>query len=421
MTTTAHTPCRIDLAGGTLDIWPIPHSLPEPAVTVNVALDLPARTRVMRLGSVDEPSTEIHLESTDLRLVESFADREALKVATAKNSTKLPLLGRAVLAVMGAQGIAVQTEAGSPAGAGLGGSSALLCSLLGALYGAFRGEPGGSHLVRRPSEREIQALAQNIETSLLGAPTGYQDYFPPLFGGCLALEGALTGVEVEPLAVNLRALGRRMRLVYTGVPHVSGVTNWGVVRAFFDGERKTVETLHRLARIARDVRDALRVGALDFALHGVIADGRERLAMAPGISTDEINDLDRVVCAAGAMGTKVMGAGGGGCVLVLLPDRSEAIDAVDRALDQGPWQRIDVTLSKTGLTVVDENDPVAFRRDNGTRLIGGESAAPAIGSAEDSGTQAPPSTAESTLPSDTPTNGTPAAKTRRLFPGEPSA
>ncbi len=411
MTTTAHTPCRIDLAGGTLDIWPIPHVLPEPAVTVNVALDLPARTRVTRLSGDGARSQEIQLESIDLGLSETFPSRDALDIAIREKRAQLPLLGRAVLAVRGAEGIAIETEAGSPQGAGLGGSSALLCSLLGALYRALRSDPHSPHLTKRPREREIQALAQNIETSLLGTPTGYQDYYPPLFGGCLALEGSLSGIQVEPLSVNLRSLARRLRLVYTGVPHVSGITNWGVVRAYFDGERKTVDALHRLARIARDVRDALRVGALDFALHGVIADGRERLAMAPGISTSEIEEFDRVMCAAGAMGTKVMGAGGGGCVLVLLPDREEVIQSVDEALDRGPWQRIDVALSKTGLTVVDENDASREKRDHGSRMISGASPSTSIRS----GDETSPATHEADVP-DTPTS-----KTRRLFPGEPPA
>ncbi len=301
-------PVRIDLAGGTLDIWPLHLILPEPAVTVNAALDLPATAE---LEAHADSSAGIGLVSRDLGTSERHADLDALAASLRAGSCGLPLLAEAVLAVRPRGAFTLTTDAGSPAGAGLGGSSALLCAILAALRAAVD---------ERLPPMELQALAQDVETRVLEKPTGYQDYLPPLFGGCLAIEGAPGGLRVEPLDVGLGALEARLRLVYTGAPHASGITNWGVVRAFLDGEAETVAALEQLAALSRTMRDRLRAGDLDGALALVIQDGVIRRRMAPGVTTPAIEALDEAARRAGALGTKVLGAGGGGCVLVVLVD-----------------------------------------------------------------------------------------------------
>jgi D-glycero-alpha-D-manno-heptose-7-phosphate kinase len=304
--TTGRVPVRIDLAGGTLDIWPIHLTLPVPAVTVNVALDLPAVARVAPL-----PGSRIVLSATDRGERVEYASPAALRAATAAGDSPAGLLARAVEAVVPEGGLSLSTEATSPAGAGLGGSSALLGCAIATL----------SVAAGRPMELEaVRRLAQDVETAVVGGPTGYQDYYPPLFGGCLALEGKAGGVVVERMPVDLEALGRRLRLVYTGVPHRSGMTNWGAMRAYFDGERATVSALREIAEISLEVRAALRAGDLDRALGAVVAEGAVRRRMAPGVSTPATEAIDAAARAAGAIGTKPCGAGGGGCVLVVLPD-----------------------------------------------------------------------------------------------------
>ena len=220
----ARAPVRIDLAGGTLDIWPLNLALPEPAVTVNVALDLPAQAQVAE-GPEGGPEIRSAAATSTGGPCTTTSTRCTPRSRTA--ASPLMLLARAVLAVAPSTGVTLMTDAGSPPGAGLGGSSALLCAVLGAL---------SAGLDRATDARALQALAQDVETRLLRTPTGYQDYYPPLLGGCLALEGGVGGTTIERLDVDLPALAARLRLVYTGVPHDSGITNWGVLRAYFDGE-----------------------------------------------------------------------------------------------------------------------------------------------------------------------------------------
>ncbi|MDA1194723.1 MAG: hypothetical protein O2894_06020 [Planctomycetota bacterium] len=330
----ARAPVRIDLAGGTLDIWPLGLCFPPGAVTVNAALDLPVEAEVR--PAADETIT---LRSTDLACEAVYASRAELRRALDEGACELPLLGHAVLALAGRGGLCLTTNADLPAGSGLGGSSALLAATLGALDCAYGGALDA---------RALQALAQDVETSLLRTPTGYQDYFPPLLGGCLALERRVGGLDVHPVPVDLAALAERLRLVWTGEPHHSGLTNWGAVRAYLAGEPATVEALGRIACAARGVWEALAAADLDGALQAMLADGAARHAMAPGIATPTIDALDRAVRAAGALGTKICGAGGGGCVLVLLPAGSSH-SAIDRALEAGPGVVLPLRLTAEGL------------------------------------------------------------------------
>jgi D-glycero-alpha-D-manno-heptose-7-phosphate kinase len=337
MERSAHAPLRIDLAGGTLDIWPLHLVLPEPAVTVNAALDLLAGTKVETLAE-SEPG--IRLASQDQGKWVKYDDLDALRLAQRRGACPLPLLAEAVLTLEPPGALTLTTESAGPAGGGLGGSSALLCTVLAALQAA---------LGRETDRDRLQRLAQDVETRVLGKPTGYQDYFPPLHGGCLALEGSPGGVRAERMDVDLEALARRLRLVYTGAPHASGITNWGVVRAYLDEEPATVGALGRIAVIARGVREALRAGDLDTALAGVIADGAERRRMAPGVSTKAIEAFDLAMRGAGALGTKVLGAGGGGCVLVVLPDDATAAARVDEALESDRSKVLPLRLEARGL------------------------------------------------------------------------
>jgi D-glycero-alpha-D-manno-heptose-7-phosphate kinase len=72
--------------------------------------------------------------------------------------------------------------------------------------------------------------------------------------------------------------------------------------------------------------------------------------MAPGVGTASIRALDEAVVSAGGLGTKICGAGGGGCVLILLPDAASS-PAVDAAIAAGPWEPLPLELTAAGLDV----------------------------------------------------------------------
>lgn len=334
----ARCPVRIDLAGGTTDIWPIPLVLPIPPCTLNVALDLPATARIER-----RTDRQIVLTSQDQDTRVAYDDRAQLDLALREGSCPLPLLGLAVHHVGDpAHGVSVTTWAQSPKGAGLGGSSALLVALVGGL----------DHAAGRTRDVEAhRALAQDVETAVVKTPTGFQDYYPPLLGGAVRIErrvGAHTAERMQ--GVPLDALARRLRIVYTGVPHHSGLTNWGVVRDLFDDVAGTARVLEEIGANAHNAAAALARGDLDATLTAVLRDGDLRCQLAEGVVTPAIQALDAAAREAGALGSKVLGAGGGGCVLLVLPEGDDGA-AVDAAVAASPGTSLPVALTSTGLTV----------------------------------------------------------------------
>src|SRR5689334_11705826 len=117
-------PCRVDLAGATLDIWPL-YLFHDNVVTVNFAVD-----RYTSCDIVTRDDRAIMLRSRDLGTEETFASLEELAAA---RRYRLPLLACLVRFFAPAQGITLESCSQAPAGAGISGSSALMISVASAL------------------------------------------------------------------------------------------------------------------------------------------------------------------------------------------------------------------------------------------------------------------------------------------------
>src|ERR1035438_744536 len=211
-TITAQAPCRADLAGGTVD--PLPIYLFHPgAVTLNFALQILTTCRITPLAG-----TGIELRSLDTGRQETFADLAELN---ASRKPRHVLAACAVRFFAPEQGLRLETDSESPAGAGISGSSALMISTCAALA-RFTG--------RDIDLERLRVIAQNIEAQIIRVPTGCQDYYPALYGGVSAIELTEAGVVRKPVAVDLEDLNERVVLAYTGEPRNSGINNWEVDR-----------------------------------------------------------------------------------------------------------------------------------------------------------------------------------------------
>src|SRR4028119_355080 len=145
----AQSPCRVDLAGGTMDIWPL-YLFHENAVTVNFAVD-----RYTSCELRTRQDAQIVLRSADQNEEESFANLDALISA---DTYKLPLLAHIVRFFAPSTGIDLATNSEAPAGAGISGSSSLLISTASAL----------SELTGAGYDLEqIRVLAQNVEAQII--------------------------------------------------------------------------------------------------------------------------------------------------------------------------------------------------------------------------------------------------------------
>jgi D-glycero-alpha-D-manno-heptose-7-phosphate kinase len=325
---TASAPTRIDLAGGTLDIWPL-YLFHEHAQTLNAAISLRAHAELM-------PRTDgiLRLESIDTGGVVEFTTRQALKA-----SSELPLLTKLAY-FFGAENLTLRTRAESPAGAGIAGSSALNIAVCGALA-----RWAGMDL----DADALMMIAMNIEADVIKVPTGLQDYRPAYYGGIAAIELRANGVRREAIPVAAQELQRRIVLAYTGAPHFSGTNNWEIMKRHIDGDRHVFDCLDRIAEAAAGLRGALTRGDWTVVARHLNAEWTARKQLAPGVTTPMIEALVASASTAGARASKVCGAGGGGCLFCLAdPDD---VPAVRDALASGGARILEYRIETEGLVV----------------------------------------------------------------------
>ena len=305
-------PTRIDLAGATLDIWPL-YLFHEGAVTVNCAI---TRYASCVVESAPQDSRRITLISRDTRRKESFASLDVLVRAP---RYRLPLLAHLVRFFRPAMGLTLTTDSEAPAGAGIGGSSAMavaICAALDRLTGAGLRLEDWIHISR------------DAEAIVIRVPTGTQDHYPPAYGGASAIVLAPGGERREALGCNLDELESRLVLCYTGKPRQSGINNWKVFERHINGDRRVIRNLEKITAIARLVRGAVERNQWSELGRLVREEWNFRRRNLPTISTPTI---DRIIASArrhGALGGKVCGAGGGGCVtLVIEPGARARVEA----------------------------------------------------------------------------------------------
>ena len=159
----------------------------------------------------------------------------------------------------------------------------------------------------------------NIETQVISAPTGWQDYFPPLYGGVRSVRPGYDGVASVALPISLQKLSESMILCYTGNPRRSGINNWEVMKKVLDKDYAVTEKLKKIAQIAREMDKALTLGHMKKVTALFAREWEARKSLAPTISTPQINKLIAGGMKKGAQSAKVCGAGGGGCIAVMVP------------------------------------------------------------------------------------------------------
>jgi D-glycero-alpha-D-manno-heptose-7-phosphate kinase len=322
----ASAPTRIDLAGGTLDIWPL-YLFHESAQTLNTAISLRAFATV---EARSDGRTAIESQDTGSRL-------EAAHWSELAVSRELRLLSRLAF-FFEAGGITLTTRSESPAGAGIAGSSALNVAVCAALS-RWKGQ--------RLEPEQLLQIAMNVEAQAIDVPTGVQDYRPAMYGGVAAIELSAAGVRRVALDVDPSELEQRLVLAYTGAPRNSGTNNWEITKRHIDGDRHIFDCFERIRDTAVAMREAISRGDWTEVGRQIRIEWDNRKRLAPGVTTPEIDGLIDRAMAAGGMAAKVCGAGGGGCLFVYTdPTRR---DAVRDALAAGGGRVLDFRIERHGL------------------------------------------------------------------------
>lgn len=318
----SRSPTRIDLAGGTLDLWPLYLFLKNP-LTINIAIDLFAEVTLIEEpgnGKIVFRSEDQNIESSlswdrlclnsthpalelHTRLLRHFQE-EKIKSGNFKPEVNFSLI----------------TRAKSPSGAGLGGSSSLNIALTGALATWARGsidpEKDGAGLIR---------IARDIETQVIQVPAGLQDYYGALFGGLQSLHwGAGSHAHEKLPASRMAELEKRILLFYSGQSRNSGINNWALYKNFIDGVGQARQSFEEITLATHLLHSALKSGDWQEVRTAIDSEWAVRKTLAPGICTDQMDTAFTIAKEEAPQVTgKVCGAGGGGCFFLFLPDPDE--------------------------------------------------------------------------------------------------
>jgi D-glycero-alpha-D-manno-heptose-7-phosphate kinase len=212
-----------------------------------------------------------------------------------------------------------------PAGTGLGSSGTFTVGLLRALY-AFKREP----VVTNALAEE----ACSIEIERLSRAVGKQDQYIAAYGGLTCFEFSPDdGVAISPLRISnqtLHDLEERLLLFFTGYARRAESMLADQKQRSESGDQEMLDNLHRVARIGKEVRAALERGDL-FGFAGLMHEHwehkRKRTGGMSSSAIDRWYDLGR---ASGALGGKLVGAGGGGFLMFYAEDPSSLRAAMAR-------------------------------------------------------------------------------------------
>jgi len=325
----ASTPTRIDLAGGTIDIWPL-YLFHENAQTVNFAID---RYATCRIETRDDGRIVLQSRDRGIRV-------EAYSVDELSGDDELELLSKLVYFFKPQSGLTITADCMAPAGAGLGGSSALNI----AVCGAFNRMLGDKY-----ADEQLLHIAANVETQVIKVPAGMQDYYPPLYGGVASIHLKTERLEREEIRVDIDELESRVVLCYTGKPRHSGTNNWEIFKKHIDGDREIFKLFDNIRDTAARMRAALVAGDFD-NLGAILAEEWEnRKRLSATVSTPRIDELIEIARSNGAVGAKVCGAGGGGCVTFITEKGRK--EEVEKSLLRAGADVIEFKIDRVGLRV----------------------------------------------------------------------
>jgi D-glycero-alpha-D-manno-heptose-7-phosphate kinase len=222
-----------------------------------------------------------------------------------------PILRESLVRHWNGDPLEVSVIADVPAGTGLGSSGSFTVCFLKALALARR--------VAIPPGRLAEDACE-IEIDVLGEPTGKQDQYVSAHGGICAYTFHRDGsVDVEPLSLSRGTLDRlrnNLLLFYTGEARAASAILADQVTRTESGDAEMRANLDRTKAIGHDVRALLERGEVEQFGELMHEHWENKLRRSPGMATERIDHLYTLARRSGVLGGKVVGAGGGGFLLV---------------------------------------------------------------------------------------------------------
>ncbi len=299
MTIRSRAPLRISFGGGGTDVPPYPEE--QGGAVLSTTIGKYAYCTLMA-----RQDDSINVRSLDYDIVARYNVN-----ADIKYDGKLDLVKAAIRAMKLKSGFDLFLHTDAPPGSGLGTSSALVV----AIVGAFK------QLLKMPlTSYDIAELAYYIERQEAGIKGGRQDQYAATFGGFNFIEFLGKTTIVNPLRINwdtISELEYRLMLCYTGGTRLSAGILDDQVTSYIQKKETVVQALQETKALAYSMKNALLLGQLhEFgALMHQAWDCKKRLSSK--ITDPRIDELYELARQNGAIGGKLLGAGGGGYLLFL--------------------------------------------------------------------------------------------------------
>jgi len=321
-------PLRISFGGGGTDVPPYPEE--RGGVTLNTTINKYAYSTIM-------PSTdgEIKVTSLDYDIVAKYGPGKRLPY-----DGELDLVKATINKMGPVEPLHLFLHSDAPPGSGLGSSSTVCVALVQALK---------HYLGLAMDSYEIAERAYDIERKDLGISGGLQDQYAAAFGGFNFTEFLGDRVIVNPLRIRrdtLNELEYRLLLCYTGGTRLSANILDEQTRRFVDKEEDVVASLDYIKELAiRMKRHLLRNELDDFGQ--MLHEGwMHKRTLASAITTPGIDRLYEIAREHGAQGGKLLGAGGGGYLLLFCEFDRKHI--VAEKLEQAGGQLVEFGFEKDG-------------------------------------------------------------------------
>lgn len=295
----ARSPLRISLGGGGTDL-PSYYREHE-GFLVSAAIDKYVYVTVMR------PFTEgIYLKYSQIEHVDQISDikhpiiRESLKLMNFRTPQ-----------------VEITTLADIPSGTGLGSSGSFTTALLKALH---------THRKKHLHQTELAELACHIEIDCLGEPIGKQDQYIAAYGGitCFNFHGD-NSVTSKPLRIGIETmhdLEDNLLLFFTGFSRSAG----GILKDQKDRSQKKdaemLANLHYVKDLGLRSKEALEAGKTTVFGELMREHWEHKKRRSHGMSNPRIDSWYELAMSNGAIGGKLVGAGGGGFLMFYAEDRA---------------------------------------------------------------------------------------------------
>lgn len=331
----SRTPLRISFAGGGSDL-PVFYR-DEPGAVVSTTID-----KYIYITVNQKFDRKIRASYSRTEIVDTVGElrheliREALRL----------------LAIPG--GIEITSISDIPSrGTGLGSSSSYTVGLLNALH---------AYLGRHTGAERLACEATTVEIDRCGRVMGKQDQYAAAYGGLQFIQfNPDETVFVDPVICRRetrRTLSRRLLMLYTGITRAAPDILKNQTANIASSPEKRAE-LRAMVGLARELRTALQADDLD-AFGDILHEGWERKrTLAKDISNRRIDDWYARARAAGARGGKLLGAGGGGFLLLYAPEDRQ-VDVLAALPEMRP---VDFAFEPQGSKIIYVEEPPLNRKD----------------------------------------------------------